>query len=101
MLRRTDDHSCTLALWVVPGASRNGVVGVFERLEKTCLKVTVTSPPEGGKANKAVIQVLSDFFHVPKSRIHLHGGGKNAQKVFLIEAPMDALQAQLATLTGP
>jgi uncharacterized protein (TIGR00251 family) len=49
-----------LAIKVVPGASRTGIVGVLgDRL-----KVRVAAPPEGGRANRALVEVLSEWLGV-------------------------------------
>ncbi|WP_240804338.1 DUF167 domain-containing protein [Qingshengfaniella alkalisoli] len=45
-------------------------------------RVYVTVPPEGGKANAAVIQLLSRHLGVPKSRIMLLRGAKSRDKLF-------------------
>jgi uncharacterized protein (TIGR00251 family) len=43
-----------LRLKVVPGSSRSGIVGMLgDRL-----KVKVAAPPEGGKANREVVEVI-------------------------------------------
>jgi uncharacterized protein (TIGR00251 family) len=44
-----------ITLWVVPGASRSQVRGAHG----DALKVTVTAPPEAGRANRAVEELLS------------------------------------------
>jgi uncharacterized protein (TIGR00251 family) len=47
-----------LRLKVVPGASRAALAGALgDRL-----KVRVAEPPEGGKANRAVLDLLSEWF---------------------------------------
>lgn len=46
-----------LRLKVVPGASRAALAGVLgDRL-----KVRVAEPPEGGKANRAVLELLTEW----------------------------------------
>jgi uncharacterized protein YggU (UPF0235/DUF167 family) len=37
-------------------------------------KVKVAAPPEKRKANEAVIEILADYFDVPKSRVSIAGG---------------------------
>ncbi len=43
--------------------------------------VEVKAPPVEGKANKAVIKLLSEYFHVPKSRIRIISGHKSKNKI--------------------
>ena len=38
------------------------------------LKINVSAPPEGNKANEAVIELLSDFFKVSKSKVIIVSG---------------------------
>ncbi len=45
-------------------------------------KIWVTAAPTDGDANKKVIEMLSDYFHVPKSRIKLIRGETSRDKVF-------------------
>lgn len=44
------------------------------------LRVFVKAPPQEGRANEAVIEVLAAHFRVPKSRITIIGGFKNKNK---------------------
>jgi uncharacterized protein len=46
--------------------------------------VKVNAPPVDGKANERLIELLSDYFKVPKSRIELASGGKSKNKIFQI-----------------
>jgi uncharacterized protein YggU (UPF0235/DUF167 family) len=55
------------------------------------LRVAVTAAPEKGKANRAIIAVLSDALETPKSSIELVAGENSPQKRFLI-AGADAEQ---------
>lgn len=57
------------------------------RIEKDLydtLHVYVNAPPLEGKANRAVIESLSDYFKVKKSNIILVSGEKSKNKVFEI-----------------
>ncbi|OGB73799.1 hypothetical protein A3K24_03170 [candidate division Kazan bacterium RIFCSPHIGHO2_01_FULL_44_14] len=64
----------------VPRSSRNAI----EELPDGSLKVWVQTVPEKGKANIAVIEVLSLHFRVPKSKIELISGHRDKHKVFEI-----------------
>jgi uncharacterized protein (TIGR00251 family) len=50
------DPSAVFEVWVVPGASRSEIVG----MHGSSLKIRVTSPAEGGKANGEVIKLLEE-----------------------------------------
>lgn len=45
------------------------------------LRVKVTAPAVDGKANKALISVLADYFGVPKSKILILSGEKRKRKI--------------------
>jgi len=45
------------------------------------LRVLVKAPPQEGRANEAVIEVLASHFKVPKSRVAIVGGFKSKQKI--------------------
>jgi uncharacterized protein (TIGR00251 family) len=66
-----------LSLKVIPNAARSEIIVE----ENGDLKVKVQAPPEDGKANKAVIQLLAKHFRVPKNRIRIIAGQKSSQKI--------------------
>jgi uncharacterized protein (TIGR00251 family) len=66
---------------VTPRAGRNEVIKISEGE----YKAKVTAPPEKGKANEAVIDLLADFFGVPKSLINIIGGKSAKIKIIDIE----------------
>lgn len=45
------------------------------------LKLKVNQPPEDGKANKAVLELLSEYFNVKKKKITIISGEKSRNKV--------------------
>lgn len=68
-----------IRLKVVPGASRTRVVGVLgDRL-----KVQVAAPPEGGKANRAVCELLAELLGVPARNVSIVAGHGQAMKTAL------------------
>jgi uncharacterized protein len=69
-----------LAVRAQPGARRNEIRGEQDGR----LKVCVTQSPERGKANKAVVELLSKSLGLKKSQIELIAGETSHQKRFLI-----------------
>jgi hypothetical protein len=55
---------------VVPGASRTKVAGLWG----TALKLAVSAPPEGGKANGAVTKLLAEVLGVKAAQISIVSG---------------------------
>ncbi len=49
-------------------------------IEKDCLYLQINASPVKGKANKAIIQFLSQYFDIPKSNISLIKGIKSKSK---------------------
>ena len=65
----------TFTVRVTPNARANEVV-----MEEDAIKIGVTAPPEDGKANAAVMSLLSKALGVPKSRLTLVHGQKSRDK---------------------
>lgn len=71
------DGSVLIRLKAVPGAKRDEVAGVLgDRL-----KVRVSAPPEGGKANKAICALLANALGVRARDVEIVGGQTNPEKV--------------------
>ena len=64
---------------VTPHAKQNKVVE-----QNGVLRVYTTTAPEKGRANSAVIELLSEYFNVPKSRIKILNGLKSREKTIAI-----------------
>ncbi len=69
--------SCRLKVKAVPGASRSEIVG---RLGEA-LKVRVAAPPEGGKANREILELLAEKLGLPAAGVTLVSGAASAAKV--------------------
>ena len=69
-----------IAVRVTPRASRNAVVQ-----DGDVLRVYVTVPPEGGKANAAVVKLLAKSLGIAKSRLTLLRGQSAREKVFRVD----------------
>jgi len=70
---------------VNPSAKKEGVsVNANEMLE-----VAVAAPPEKGKANERLIELLAEHFGVAKSKIRIISEHTKRQKVVEINLPQD------------
>jgi uncharacterized protein (TIGR00251 family) len=89
-----------VALRVTPKASRNAVSGLADTAAGgKALKVSVTAVPEDGKANDAVIKLLSKLWHVPKSSIAVAAGATDRNKILHVAGdPADLLRRMSASL---
>ena len=65
---------------VTPHAKQNKVVE-----NEGVLRVYTTVAPENGRANAAVIELLSDYLNVPKSRIKILKGTTGRNKIVTID----------------
>ncbi|MCK4374463.1 MAG: YggU family protein [Candidatus Brocadiae bacterium] len=80
-------------LLVEPGASRDRLYGEHGGR----LKLSVTAPPEKGKANKAVCKFLAARLGLSKSQVRILSGHNSRLKEVLIErVSRDALEAIIA-----
>lgn len=70
-----------LQVRVQPKARRNSI----EVVEGSKLRVYVTTAPEGGKANDAVVALLAKSLGVAKSHIRILIGHKSRDKLLDIE----------------
>lgn len=71
-----------LKLRVLPRSSRNEVTGL---MADGTLKVKLTSAPVDGKANEALIEILSEHFQIAKSKIKIVRGRTSKNKIVEIE----------------
>lgn len=74
------NNSVSVMVYVQPKAKRNTIVGLYNN----CLKLSVTSPPVDGKANKEVVQLLSKLFNVPKTKIIIKRGAHSRTKQIIV-----------------
>ncbi|MCH7480980.1 MAG: DUF167 domain-containing protein [Chloroflexi bacterium] len=78
---------------VTPRARNNEIVEVLSDLT---VKIRLTAPPVEGKANKALIEFLSDVLDMPKSKIEIVAGETGRDKIVsILEADSDAVHKKL------
>lgn len=86
---------CTLAVRVHPGARRNEITGIYDG----ALKISLTAPPAGGKANAALLRFLAAKLGIARSRVELVSGATNRAKVIQI-AGLSTVEVQAKLSAG-
>jgi uncharacterized protein (TIGR00251 family) len=76
-----DGESAQSEVGVQPGAKRNAL----EAVEGQALKAYVTAPPEGGKANDALVALLAKALGVARGRIRIVRGHRGRKRLVRIE----------------
>ncbi len=69
-----------LKVHVSPGSRRGEILGYDEW--RNALMVRVKSPPEGGKANREVVKLLSEFF---SADVEIVSGHRSRSKVVVVK----------------
>ena len=70
-----------LSVKAVPGARCDQIVGPLgDRL-----KIRVSAPPEGGKANKAICALLAKALGLRRGLVTIYSGASHPEKVIRIE----------------
>ncbi|ANL36136.1 MULTISPECIES: DUF167 domain-containing protein [Rhizobium] len=94
------DH-LRLTVRLTPNGGRDAFDGIETDSEgETYLKARVTAVPEKGKANKALIALVSKSVGVAKSSITLVSGETARKKILRIEGDPEDLAKKLETLSG-
>ncbi|MGD9689238.1 MAG: DUF167 domain-containing protein [Phycisphaerales bacterium] len=70
------DTGALIDLKAVPGASRDEIAGLLG----TRLKIRISAPPEGGKANAAICALLARALGVPARSVDIVSGHAQALK---------------------
>jgi uncharacterized protein (TIGR00251 family) len=75
---------------VYPGAARDEIIG----LASGALQLKIAAPPEKGKANRALIDFLSDLLDIKKSAITIVKGETGRNKLIAIQGltPADVIK---------
>ena len=85
----THEDLLLLRIKAVPGASRDTIAGLLGDQ----LKIRIIAPPEGGKANQAIIGLLCDRLDIPRRRIRVTSGHTARDKIVRIDG-LDIAEAR-------
>jgi len=72
----------SIAIELQPSSSSMEIIGINEWRQR--LQVKVTSPALKGAANQDLIDLMSDFFGLPKTSVKLDSGAKDRRKRILL-----------------
>jgi len=91
------DEGVIVPVRAQPKARRNAITGVHAGR----LRIAVTDPPEKGKANTSIAEILADALHVRPSQVRLVAGAASPMKKFLVvgttlESVRDLLSAHVS-----
>ena len=88
-------EGCILPVRAQPGARKAGIVGEHAG----ALKVAVTAPPNEGRANQALVELLAKALKLKRAQVQLWTGPTSREKKFLIQGvSKKELETQLTTL---
>lgn len=91
-----DGGACVLSVHATPKASRDAIEGIEEDANGKCwLRLRVTSPPEEGRANKAVVKLLAKQWKIAAGRFTLIQGETARYKRIRIVASYEEIAACL------
>lgn len=89
-----DAGTAVLRLHVQPGAGKTAVVGTHG----DALKLRVASPPEGGRANDAVVALIAQLFDLKLAAVTLTSGQASRAKRVQIDGIAEAEVERLLEL---
>ncbi len=89
-----------LRVRVTPRAGRDRLEGVVDLPDGRAVKIAVSAPPQGGKANAAVGKLLAKFFGIAKSNITVVSGASARTKQLEIAGDGVSLAAVLDAWTA-
>jgi uncharacterized protein (TIGR00251 family) len=75
-LQKSDD-AVTFCVRVHPRARKNGITGGIG----DALKLSLTAPPVGGRANEACVEFFAKLLKVPRSSVTIASGQSSRNKI--------------------
>lgn len=84
-----------IKFYIQPNSSENKICGVHG----DAIKLKIKSPPVDGKANKEIIEFLSEFLEIPKSKIEILHGSTGRNKLVHLQVLPDQEKTITALLS--
>ena len=89
-----------VAVKVQPRARRPGLSGPVPARAGPRLRIAVSEPAEGGRANRAACAALAGALKVAPSLVEVAAGAAAREKLLFVRGDPDTLLARLAELIG-
>ena len=89
-----DPRRCRVFVRAQPGARRSGIVGLWNEH----LKVALRSPPDKGRANAELLEVLAEALGLRASQLEIARGESSRLKEVVVDAPATKVSARLLEL---
>lgn len=93
---QSSENAVRVRVRLQPAASADKVLGLYLDADgAVALKAAVTKPPEGGKANAALIKMLAKEWGLAKSALEVVKGQTSRNKVVRVAGAADDVTAAL------
>ena len=80
-----------------PRAKADRLLAVAATAEgRHAIKASVTAPPEGGRANEALLRLLAQTWHLPRRNLSIVAGATSRNKIVNVAGDPHQLFAQLS-----
>ena len=94
-----------MAIRLVPRATVDALVAIAAATEgRRVLKATVTAPPDAGRANEALLQLLARAWQIPRRDISITHGLTSRNKAVRVAGDphrlVEKITAEIARLPG-
>ncbi|MBI5362735.1 MAG: DUF167 domain-containing protein [Planctomycetes bacterium] len=86
--------ACVLPVRAQPGARRAGLAGTWNGM----LKLAVSAPPEDGRANAELQELVAELFRLKKHEVRLVAGEKARAKRFRLALALPLARTRLDAL---
>ncbi len=98
-LEKTKKDEVKLFVKLTPQAKKNGIQGVYEdpstQPPQQRLKIALNAPPVEGKANEALIKMLSKMTNIAKSNILILSGHTQKNKTLLLKGVYEDIKEKI------
>jgi|TARA_B110000263_G_scaffold156016_1_gene135478 uncharacterized protein (TIGR00251 family) len=98
ILRYCKEDSTNISIYVQPNSTILGIIGMD--IWRTCLKISLVSPPINGKANLELQKYMSNILEVSARDVSILSGHKSRKKIITVNLPLDILLTKLERIIG-